>query len=461
MPLTAPVSLPRTSLPSRRHRRWRVAVAAAAVAAVGGPYLVALGSPLRMTPDSVTYLAKAIGIAPPPHHQRYPPGYPALLSAVVHLGFGTPTGFVALNVVMLIGALGVVYRLCRRPLGLDAMQAALVCLAVGLSHAVSLVTPLVMSDIPYFALAMVCLLALTAAERRAGRQRRSWLALAAVLAAAGISIRWEGVALIVPVVFVAVGAARLAALWRSARRRPAAAWPIAAVALAGVITAAVLVVQATPYAHQFARAWHGVDSPGSLLLRIGDKISTRLIGLGELGSQIGCCQRVRAVSPALVPAVKPALALAGVAVLALLVIGGRTRRRVGAIDVFVLATGVVVVAYGGVSRFWIPALPFMLVYGLSAAERLARPKWAKAAFVVYAVAFALAGGAWLIEGVAISTSGRRFPERVLREIAPGLAPTYRVAFGQGRPGDEHKVDRVALTLLRRFEPLARDPRGVR
>ena len=185
--------------------------------------------PAEQTPLTALALADRIPIAP--GHQAYPPGYPGLLRVAEHLGLGNGPGLVAVNLLLLAVALGAVYRLCRQPLGLSPTKAALVCLAVLLARPVIGGTPTPVSEIPYFAAAMLCLLALTAAERRSGWPRARFLVLGGVLAAAGISVRIEGVALVPPVLLVAIGAPNLIALWRVARRHKVAALLIAAASL--------------------------------------------------------------------------------------------------------------------------------------------------------------------------------------------------------------------------------------
>lgn len=408
-----------------------------------------------MASDSVVYLAKAAGLRPPPGFHHYPPGYSELLRAAMHVGLGSARGFVAVNLLLLAVALGAVYRLCRQPMGLTPTKATVVCLVVLLSHTVSEVTPLVLSDVFDLAVTMICLLALSTAELQTGWPRRGWLALAAVLAAAAISIRSQSLALIPPLALVIVGTPNLSKLWHSASRHRPTAIPVAAVSLVAVVLAAVLVIGASPYGSQISHAWSGHGGVGGTLTRAGSKVESRLISVGELAAQTNCCQRLsHAFGLAVRPAFRLALMIGGAAVVALLVIGWRTRRRFGAIELYVLCTAAVVLVYGTLTRYWITALPFMVVYGFFAAERLARIKPIKGAAIVFGVAFAIAGGAWLVEEVVISTSGRRFPDWE-KAIEPSLAPAYRVAFGEARPGDDRKVNAVALELLRRYEPLAR------
>jgi hypothetical protein len=421
----------------------------AVFAAVIVPYLLAIGGPLRLQPDSVVYLAVARSLPLPQGHQEYPFGYPAFLRALDDVGLGSAWGLVAVNLVLLAVALAVVYRLCRDPLGLSPIKSALVCLAILLSHTVSDYSPSPLSELPYFTVAMICLLALSRAERRTGRSRVTLLVVATLLMAAAVSIRTQGLALLPPVLFVAIGASNLETGWRLVREHRAIALATTPLLVVGLIAATVLVIRTTPYAHHLAYVWRDIHGVGQFLARLGDEVRTKLMSVGELAGQTNCCQK-------LAPAFAPLLEVAGVLVLALVVLGWRVRPRLGAIEVFVLSTAFVVLVYAGAEpRFWLASLPFMLVYVLSAGEWLARVLVAKVALVGFLVFFGLAGAGWLADSVIASTAERRFPEVWAASQVPNLAATYRVAFGEARPGDRMKVSSAALKELRRSEPLAR------
>ncbi|HZU76672.1 MAG TPA: hypothetical protein VFA70_07900, partial [Dehalococcoidia bacterium] len=130
--------------------RWQQTALAAAFVAVTTPYLIALWSPLRLAPDSVSYLSLADHIPRPPGQQTYPPGFPTVLRLAEHVGLGSARGFVAVELGFLAIALGAVYRLCREPLGLTQRGAALVCVGLLLTQIVVQLTPTVLSDVPEF-----------------------------------------------------------------------------------------------------------------------------------------------------------------------------------------------------------------------------------------------------------------------------------------------------------------------
>lgn len=432
---------------------WPLVGISAAFVAVTLLYLTTVIGPLRLQGNSVTFLALGLGIAPPglapPGLTGTPFGYPALLRLINDVGLGSASGVVAVNLVLLAIAVAVVYRLSRRPLGLSPIRAALVCLAVLLSQAVSQLSPLPVSDIPAFAAAMTCLWALTAAEARSGRPRVALLLLGVLLAALATWVRTEYLALVPAVVFVAVGAPNLRRGWqlvRRHRRLAAGASPLLLLASIGVT---ILVIRATPYSHVIAYVWRDIHSVGALVARVGSEAKVKLMSIGELAVQADCCRHLG-------PSFAPIFAAAGVGVLALLVLGWRERPRLGPIEVFVLSTALVVLVFaGGAPSYWLPAVPFMMVYALFAGERLARIRGAKPALIVLLVGFAAAGTGRLVQSTLISTAGRAFPRVWATQYVPELAATYRVAFGEPQRGDERRVSRLALTELRRYDPLAR------
>jgi hypothetical protein len=88
-------------------------------------------------------------------------------------------------------------------------------------------------------------------------------------------------------------------------------------------------------------------------------------------------------------------------------------------------------------------LPFLIGYCALAARHLPRLGAACAA------AFAAVGLAGLVYSTALSYTGTSFPDYY---AAGRLAPTYRIAWALGRPGDQDAVDERALWALRRYDP---------
>jgi hypothetical protein len=108
------------------------------------------------------------------------------------------------------------------------------------------------------------------------------------------------------------------------------------------------------------------------------------------------------------------------------------------------------------ARFWLPLVPLALGYAFVALRPLLRLRAGALALGGYAAVFVALGIAALGYDTRISYSGARFPDRFGADI-PGrtLQPTYRVAFGEARPGDAALVNRGALAVLRHWETRAR------
>jgi hypothetical protein len=421
----------------------------AAFVLVAIPYLLSLASPLRLEPDSVTYLSRGAGLPLPAHHQSYPPGYPALLSVLDHIGLGTTWGFVGLNLVLLVAGLVAAYVICRRALNLSPLLSALVLLGTLLSRTITLFSSTPVAEVPYFGVALLCLLVLTVADRRRGRGRWRWLALGIALAAAAVSIRVAGLALVAPLLYVAVGGDRLRALVGAIRRgRPwAVAWFVAGAVV--LVLAGAVAIRISPYWQHISATWGVHGGFGAFVHNVAIEMRTKVISLGALGSQTNCCVRAPSV-------LRPAYIVFGLVVGALIVYGWLGRRRFGPVEAFILGTAAVILVYaGGVPRFWIAVIPFLVAYALLGALRLARFRPLRYLVAAGIAGFVIGGGVWLVNSVVLTTAGQSFPRVWSREIDPALQASYRVAWGDPHLLDLVRAEPAAVTLLYRYEPRAR------
>jgi hypothetical protein len=342
-----------------------------------------------------------------------------------------------------------VYLLCRRRLQLNPTACGIVILATLLCRSVSVFSAVPASEVPYFGLVMLALLALTLADRQPGWPRLGWLGLGVLLSAAAVSVRYAGLALVPALLFVAVGPANRARVVRTARadRRVGAAMVLGLVI--ALVAAAEVVMRASPYGRQIAYVWRTTGGLGAMADRVATQAWKKVASLGELGSQTNCCRHLSHSFTA-------GFVVLGLAVVALVVLGWLARRRLGVIELFILGTAAVVAVYsGGDARFWIGAFPFLFAYGLLGAGRLAaRWRWTRYGLATYAAAFVVAGGVWLVNSVELSTATRRFPALWSWQVKSELLATYRVAFGEARPRAMARVEPAALAALRRYEPLA-------
>src|SRR5205085_7296150 len=181
-----------------------------------------------------------------------------------------------------------------------------------------------------------------------GWRRWTFLALGGLLAAAGVSIRTAGVALVVPVLFVAFGQPSLSSLWRPFRRRGAVGVLLGAGALALLATITVLGVSESPYSHDVAHSWRLGGGFSAVADRWSEQAKLKVLTAGEVGAQASCCARVPREFTA-------GFVVLGVAGLGLLALGWRHgRRRLQLSDVFAPSPAAVRGIYrsGCIARRW-------------------------------------------------------------------------------------------------------------
>jgi 4-amino-4-deoxy-L-arabinose transferase-like glycosyltransferase len=421
---------------SRRH------AAPAALVGLIGVYALQVATPLRLTGDSVVYLTMARSLATGhgvPHGSLFPPGLPGVYAALDLAGIHRSWAIVAFNVLLAGLAVGCTIYLYRRVLSIGALASTLLGCASLLSYVLAKHAALALSDVPFLGVASAALVLLTLAGR--DRTGRRWLALAGgvVLVAAAIALRTAGIVLAPPVLLAVVNAARAGLpLGNWLRTRSAA---LTAVACAGACAALGVVVSGSRYLDT-ASSGYGDQSGASLL-------ADHLRNLGEVAVNVPETRLPHALHRLLLPA--------GIVALALIVSGlWRLRRALEPAHAYVLGYVVLVLVWPFVdARFWLPIVPLALGYAFVAVRPLLGHRAVLAAAVAYATLFAVLGLGSLGYDTRLSFSGASFPNRYGRDVAgTSLQPTYRVAFGQARPGDLAKVQAAALAVLRHWEPRA-------
>ncbi len=327
-------------------------------------------------------------------HAKYPPGLPVLLVPFDLVFGGAPAVLRLLMVVFAVTSVGLCFALIRNLAGSGLAWAVAGMMAV---------TPLfliestyVQSDVPFLCLSLAALWAYTRATRDPGAVSMPWLAGAAALACGAFLFRALG--LVLPVSLLAFHAIRTPPEGRRSRR-PLLVLGVPILVVAGLwFTYSAHARAALPetmptsssYAEQFLRVDPGDPGsprigPADLFARISDNASWYQERLGRLASG-----KKRPISPNIIGP--------------LLVFGWLVRlvTRRSLLEIYTGAyAGILLVwpfVQGG--RFLVPALPFVIFYGLSgvlavvdaALRGLHRPAWRQPAYVA---ALAVAAVAYL------------------------------------------------------------------
>lgn len=420
------------------------------VAAVGCPYLLLLGSPLRLAGDEIAYLRMAASISdglPLPTTNmpiHYPRGYPLALAGLDRIGLATAAGFVGLNLLLLGVALAATYAVLRQEFRLHRWTAALGCCLVLLSRDTVWTASTALTDIPFLAVAMTCVLLLSNASRVRGSE--AWIRIggAAVLVLVGVELRTIGVALLPPLVWAVAVELRVRERYGNlALVRRLALGAAGLVLAAALIAIAVLAGSRAGYVHAAADGWDTDRGIPGVAGRVVPHVRNELAKLGELAVNVGQ-QR----APKDIARTYPLL---GLVALAVALWGASSRRRcLSAVDVFAGSLAAVVFVWPGYdSRLLLPVLPVLIGYAALAVRRAPRVPAAVVAAAAMCV-FAVVGAIALARSDRIALAGRDFPDNWAHE-APKYAATYRLAFTRGARVDPRRVDPTVLRLLRRYD----------
>ena len=134
------------------------------------------------------------------------------------------------------------------------------------------------------------------------------------------------------------------------------------------------------------------------------------------------------------------------------------RRRLGPVEAFVLCYGGILLIWPFADpRFWLPVIPLIAGWLAWAVGELT-PRSVRPTLLGYAGAFAVLGFMGQAFNARRSLAGNRLP---LVYEDDYLGPAYRVAWGQGGPGDSVAADTSVVSLILRYDAAARDARAGR
>lgn len=377
----------------------------AALVAVALAYCIQLPTPLRLHNDTVVLVsmgesaARGGGFLYHGSASHYPQGYPAIVAALLELGWFHVWTAVAINYLFL--ALGLFAVSKFLPHG--RVMALLTLLSfVTIKHAT-----IPLTDLVFFGVAMLCLLAL---ER--GRVFESCL-----LVLIAIALRRNGVALVPPL------------LWVLYRRRRVLILP--------ALAAAALAIRLTSTLRDF----HNTVAGHTIFDSARQILGFRLLEFGEIAANVPA-GGLPAIGKVLLPC-------AGTLFLGLIAAGLWIRRRgFGPIELFFLGYAAILFVWPYYDpRFWLPVLPLLFGFAAPAVERLVRRGLPRELPAAYLMVFSTMGILVLAVSIRITYSGAQFPD------AYGNAqfrPTYCAYYGTC-PANPADIDADGLHLLRTYQ----------
>jgi len=343
-----------------------------AIVALLAAHILAVLSPLRLNDDAVLLLQMTAsatdgrGINPPELSSHLPIGYPLLLSAIERAGLLGQATIVIVNILALFLGLASAASLLERDLHLSRRAAYTCALLTACSWVMVKHTPLAVTDVLFFGLALSCVWLLSTACRlvttSATRTTAYWLTLLAALtlAAAATLVRTAGLALALPILFTFLGGSPgLNRLLTHARRTPALSIALIAITLLS-LTAAAFILRDSPYIHAFLKSPAATEGKA-----FGP--SWRLLEAGQLTLNLPVAvieSTAASAGPTAASLVPWAVRAIGAVALVLACLGAWSLRRSLSITLVFIASYLALVALWPYQdpRFLLPILP--LAWGL-------------------------------------------------------------------------------------------------
>jgi hypothetical protein len=396
-------------------------------------YFLQVATPLRLHPDKVVLLSVAEtavhGGGYLYHGQPtvFPPGYPMLLAFLIRVNLAHVWVMVGLNVMfVVIGLLAACYIFRLEQFSEAALLG--VCILSLLSFVFIKYSAIPLTDPIFFGVSMCCL-----ALMRKPAAQFSWLRPigSIVLIIISICIRRIGVALIpafLHMLFLHFGVRHS---MRLSARMKAAIIPIAA-AVGGAM---VWVISATSTLADF----RAILSGRTLIDSVHMVLAFRLRELGETA--------VNLPFYAMPPALQGILPIVGTLALALVLAGVWWRKQFGIVETYFIGYVAIILVWPFYDpRFWLPVIPFLIVYSGHALRRLIQRKVVMHIVEGYVMVVVVIGLLTIHSYTALSLAGSKFGDSCTGEYHS----TY-CAVWQCKDLDSSKIDTDGLHLLRYYK----------
>ena len=433
-----------------RQSRTR-AILVGALVVIGAVYLLQLVRPLHLEWDSVCYLQIADHAA----HGRgfscagcdrthcpvlHPPGYPAVLAALIRAGIASGTSFVLLNLVCLAIALVGSNELWRREFDLDSTTRLLLAAVLLLWWPIFRLANNPLSEFVFLAPSTTAIVVAIVAGRSPSIARRGGgVIIALLLAFAAFKVRTVGIALVPAIAWAALSTPEQLT-W--ARNQLKARPGLFAAAGVGLLAIGALVLSRSQYVTGDLHTQFGRGLWATLVQTWG----YRLTEFGELALNVPAGKLPAAVQP-----IVSTIGAGCVLLLGWLL--WRRGRAIGSAEVFLLGVAAIMFIWPYKdARFWIPVFPVILGLCAWAARNVLSTRVRPALPAVLVALFVSVGVLGEIYNTRISLAPEQLPFRFSDDY---LGPVYREAWGHRLPTDTTPVDSTALRLLREFEPRAR------
>ena len=394
---------------------------------------------LRLNNDAIALLSSAVSSAQGSgqvfrgHSTVFPPGYPFLVELQLRSGIASSYSLVLLNSVFLWVGVVCFVLLLRTSFSLSAPVSLLFGAFVMLNWIIIKHTPLPLTDIPYFGLALLSLWVMERARTaRMDGVALSLFLLGGLLIFASIGVRRVGISLLP--VWIAALATR-----RDWVERLLSAPRLVQIAVAVALLVAIGTLGAWFYSTATLRDYPALSE--YFAYTIHNPMSVPVLRASEAG------EAVLNIPKAKMPL--PIFVLFGAIAVVLSLIGLLQRRRLGLIETYFLAYAAILIVWPWPDpRYLIPIIPFLLVYAFIGTASIGLGSWRGATLVAWGMLYTMAGAAALFYSARITFSGQEF---ALLYGDGTLQPTYCYFLKTCPVENPLAVNADALTVLEFFQ----------